>query len=101
MERLETYVILIYNADFDRQMLEQTARRYKLSMPKLEIHCMMRPVAAYIGGPKKAYKLETACQHFHVENTNAHRAFADAQASQRVLQALAQMAVVPELSVKL
>lgn len=97
MERLETYVILIYNADFDRQMLEQTAERYKLPMPKLDIRCMMKPVADYIGGGRKAYKLEVACQYFHVENTNAHRAFADAQASQRVLQAMAQMAVAPEL----
>jgi DNA polymerase-3 subunit epsilon len=99
MERLETYVIIIYNADFDRQMLEQTARRYNLLLPKLEIHCMMKSVAAYIGGSKKAYKLETACHHFHIENTSAHRAFADAQASQKVLQALAQMAVSPELEV--
>lgn len=97
MERLETYVVLIYNADFDRQMLEQTARRYHLPLPKLEIHCLMQPISAYIGGSKKMYKLEAASHYFHVEHTNAHRAFADAQAAQRVLQALAQMAVVPAL----
>lgn len=97
MERLETYVILIYNADFDRQMLEQTAKRYNLTLPKLEIHCLTKPVSAYIGGSKKMYKLEAASHYFHVEHTDAHRAFADAQAALRVLQALAQMAVAPEL----
>src|SRR5579884_1831549 len=86
MSYLTRHVIIIYNADYDLLMLQQTARRYNLPMPELQVHCLMRQYSSYVGQlsshPEGHRFLKlAACTHFQIEQPNAHRALADAQAA--------------------
>jgi DNA polymerase-3 subunit epsilon len=97
MSYLSKREIVIYNADFDVRMLQQTAQRYQLPLPALHVHCLMKHYSAYVGQPSshaEGYRflsLAAACAHFQVENPSAHRALADAQASAEVLKKLAAL----------
>jgi DNA polymerase-3 subunit epsilon len=98
MHYLSKREIIIYNADFDLRMLQQTAQRYQLTLPVLRVHCLMKHYSAYVRQPSshvEGYRflsLAAACAHFQVEHPSAHRALADAQAAAEVLQKLATLA---------
>jgi len=102
MAFLETREIIIYNADFDMRMLKQTARRYRLPLPELHAHCLMKKYSEYIGelqprsNEYRSFKLSAACQHFNVAQPTAHRALADTQSTLGLLQKMAAMADAPQ-----
>jgi DNA polymerase-3 subunit epsilon len=99
MNFLQKCEIVIYNAEFDIRMLQQTANRYGLPMPTLKTHCLLEKYSAYVGQPStfasgqyRRMKLEAASLHFGVEQSNAHRALSDAQTTLEVLKKLANFA---------
>jgi DNA polymerase III epsilon subunit-like protein len=106
MSYLTRHVIIIYNADYDLRMLQQTARRYNLPMPELQVYCLMKQYSAYVGQPSlhaeghRFLKLAAACTHFQIEHASAHRALADAQAAAEVLQNLAALAQSGNLGIR-
>lgn len=95
-------VIVIYNADFDRQMLKQTRRKYdlpKFGVSSTQFHCAMEQFAEYYGEWNGYYhdwrwqKLGVAVNYFGLKlpsNLTAHRALGDTIATRRVVEALAQ-----------
>ncbi len=97
---LASHEVVIYNAEYDVRLLEQTAKRYNLALPKMRVHCLMQRYSAYVGQPsarKEGYRsmgLAAACFHFQIEQTDAHRALPDAQASLEVLHKLAALSRV-------
>ncbi len=92
---LAGHEIVIYNAEYDLRLLRQTAKRYDLELPPMQTHCLMQRYSAYVGQASthsegyRNMKLVAACYHFQIEQTIAHRALADAQASLEVLHKLA------------
>jgi len=99
---LSTYEIVIYNAEYDLQILRQTAKRYNLELPEMQVHCLMKQYSAYVGQASshsegyRSMKLAAACFHFQIEQTTTHRALADAQASLEVLRKLAAQSAQEE-----
>ncbi len=101
LERLlSTHEIIIYNAEYDIRLLKQTAKRYKLDLPEMKVHCLMKHYSSYVGITSshvegyRNLKLAAACIHFRIEQTEAHRALVDSQASLHVLRGLAAHAVL-------
>ena len=92
---LSSHEIVIYNAEYDLRLLRQTAKRHNLELPKMRVHCLMQQYSSYVGQASasssgyRSMKLAAACFHFEIEQTTAHRALADAQASLEVLHKLA------------
>ena len=95
---LSSHEIVIYNAEYDLRLLRQTAKRHNLELPKMRVHCLMQQYSSYVGQASalssgyRSMKLAAACFHFEIEQTTAHRALADAQASLEVLHKLAARA---------
>lgn len=92
---LASYELLIYNAEYDEKMLHQTAKRYKLEMPKLVTHCLMLQYSAYVGeesyrGGYKYQSLASACSDLKIKQNGAHRALGDAQMALEILKKLAE-----------
>lgn len=81
--------LVIYNAEYDLMVLMNTAKRYGLTFPSYETHCLMLQYSAYVGepgtqGPYRYQKLARACTEFGIEHVS-HRALGDAQAARQVL----------------
>ena len=78
-------MILIYNANFDLRMLNQTARIYRCSevLNQKDVYCIMRGYARYHGewnprtGDFRWVKLEQALHNEDVSITQNHRAIGD------------------------
>ncbi|OQY55449.1 MAG: hypothetical protein B6247_07750 [Candidatus Parabeggiatoa sp. nov. 2] len=91
-------VVVVYNADFDWQMLEQTRRKYKLpgfGISPLKFHCAMSQFARYYGEWNYYYHnwkwqtLGVAVDYLDIELEDAaHRALADSIATRRLVEAL-------------
>lgn len=85
--------LLVYNARFDRRLLEVTARRYGYRLPPVSWSCLMEQYALYHGTWNGSYtwqKLEVACARLGVQvDGNAHRAMTDALSTLGVQRALA------------
>lgn len=88
--------MLVYNASFDRSLLEGTARRYGYHLPHVSWSCLMEQYALYHGAWNdyhRSYtwqKLQVACARLGVQGDgNYHRATADALCTLGVLCALA------------
>jgi len=92
-----------WNADFDRQALLLTAKRYGLPVPpavssKNRWRCAMKLHARWYGewsNSKNDYRyqrLQWACTELEIEEGEHHRAVGDAQNALRVLRAIAARA---------
>jgi len=89
-----------WSADFDREMILRTAKRFHLSIPeavsnKNRWRCAMQLHARWYGewsNGKNDYRwqpLEWACTDLEVETSGHHRAVGDAQNTLRVMKAIA------------
>ncbi|MCL4868018.1 MAG: 3'-5' exonuclease [Anaerolineae bacterium] len=92
-ELLTGRLVLAYNANFDRKMLQQTCQRYHLPLIKAEWECVMDLYAAAKGRWSNRYgftwcKLAEACQREQIEVVDFHEACADAQATQQLVMAV-------------
>jgi DNA polymerase-3 subunit epsilon len=92
-----------WNADFDRQALLLTAKRFQLPVPtvvssKNRWRCAMKLHARWYGewsNGKNDYRyqpLEWACTELEIEESEHHRAVGDAQNTLRVLRAIGSRA---------
>ncbi len=77
-------VVVAYNAEFDRRLLEQTFERYQLELPVLDWVCAMRAYQAFTGRYRAA-KLERALEASGLDVTATHRAAADAEATRQLV----------------
>lgn len=89
--------LVIYNANFDVQLLRQTAEKYGLGLPDLpNVRCAMRDYAAFRRVPDrrkgewKWHKLEAAHNYeTGEERTQQHRALDDCQMTLALMKAVA------------
>lgn len=95
--------VYTWNADFDRQALELSAKRFKLPVPaaisdKTRWRCAMKLHARWYGewsNGKNDYRyqpLEWACTELEIEESEHHRAALDALNALRVLRAIGSRA---------
>jgi len=95
--------VYTWNADFDRQALLLTAKRFQLPVPaaisdKTRWRCAMKLHARWYGewsNGKNDYRyqpLEWACTALETESSEHHRAVGDAQNTLRVLRAIGSRA---------
>lgn len=93
--------VVIYNADFDWQMLKQTREKYdlpKFGVASDKFHCMMEQFAEYYGelnsyhGDWQWKTLGFAAKYFDInlDGVTTHRALGDTIATLRIMEALAQ-----------
>jgi DNA polymerase-3 subunit epsilon len=87
--------VIIYNADFDTQILQQTARLYSVEFPQISAYCLMKAYALYRGSftvgmaQPQFIRLTKACQQMDIPVTTAHRALDDVRLSLALLEKLA------------
>ena len=84
--------VLIYNADFDRDMLEQTAARHGRRFPRLAARCAMREYAAHCrarGEDGRWRPLSRATEAEGVPIGNTHRAADDCRLTLAIVRAVA------------
>jgi DNA polymerase III epsilon subunit-like protein len=95
--------VYTWNADFDREVLLLTAKRFQLPVPaaisdKNRWRCAMKLHARWYGewsNGKNDYRyqpLEWACIELEIEESEHHRAVGDAQNTLRVLRAIGSRA---------
>lgn len=95
--------VYTWNADFDREALLLTAKRYDLSVPaaissKTRWRCAMKLHARWYGewsNGKNDYRYQTlqwACTELEIEESEHHRAIGDTQNTLRVLRAIGSRA---------
>lgn len=81
--------VIVYNAAFDRRLLQQTSARHNLALPDIAWHCAMLDYKAFHGAGS-GYGLQQAflreCDENHVQE---HRALADCQMVLELMQAVA------------
>lgn len=87
--------VVVYNAPFDRRIVEQCCHRHRLDAPPATWECAMRRYAAFHGepGPRGGYrshKLERAVAAFGAA-PGGHRAAADALACRAVVHGMAEL----------
>lgn len=88
--------VVIFNAEFDLRMLQQTAAKYGLTAPAIMASCAMTAYAEYYGDWDEVCKrwrfqsLALAANQQCIQIVgNLHSALADCKTTQRVLQAMA------------
>lgn len=87
--------VIVYNADFDQRMIQQTCIAVMLSPPRATWHCAMKQYAAFAGLPSQYghsfrwHQLGTAVSQLGVTLIPDHSALADAQACREVVRAMA------------
>ena len=87
--------IVVYNAEFDRRILQQVTRRAGLTPVRTKWGCAMLQYAAYAGvwnakyGNWRWHKLEQAARNFGLTYNGAHRALADARMCRAVVAGMA------------
>lgn len=100
MNVLQGRLIVAYNADFDRRILEQACQRYGLPAPVFEWQCAMRQYARYYGRWNPTHRsfkwqsLTAACAYERIPLAGQHSALGDCRLTLRLLQAMA--APVPD-----
>lgn len=87
--------VVVYNAPFDRRMVEQCCHRHRLDAPPATWECAMRRYAEFHGepGPRggfRSHKLERAVARFGAA-PGGHRAAADALACRAVVHGMAAL----------
>lgn len=89
--------VVVYNADYDIPLLNNTARRQGVQIDWGETHCAMKLYARYWGEWNSRYEdyrfqgLVNACQQQGIEVSNAHDAVGDCQMTLKILQKLASI----------
>ena len=78
-----------WNAEYDRRLLQQTAERHGLTLPRLRWRCAMMADVERRGPGARRAKLSDAARRYGVTVRPTHRAMADARATLDVLRALA------------
>ncbi|MDP9364902.1 MAG: 3'-5' exonuclease [Chloroflexota bacterium] len=89
--------VVVYNAAFDRRIVEQCCSRHGVEPPEARWECAMRNYAAFFGQPGarggfRNHKLEHAVARFGGA-PGGHRAAADALACRAVVLGMAALAV--------
>lgn len=85
-QRLEGRLLIAYNAQFDRRMIELMAARYRLALPPLRWRCAMQYVKVRSRW-RRAPSLGEACAYYGLE-PGTHRAASDALATAALLRLL-------------
>ena len=95
MAALAGRLVVVYNAPFDRRMIEQSCRLYGADPPAAAYECAMRRYADFAGVPHASgrggyrwHKLEKAVLAFGA-SPGGHRAAADALACRAVVHGMA------------
>lgn len=83
---LEGRLLIAYNAQFDRRMIELMAARYRLALPPLRWRCAMQFVKQRSRW-RRALSLGEACAYYNLA-PGTHRAAADACATAALLRLL-------------
>lgn len=76
----EAGLVLAYNADFDRRLLEQTAERYGFDLPAADWRCIMRGYAQN----RRSLTLSEACRREGI-TAGGHRAVGDARVARELV----------------
>ena len=90
--------VAIYNAAYDLQVLENTCRRYRLTLPSFEPWCVMEWFARLYGEWNAArrtftwQRLAVAADYFAVPAEAAHTALGDCRTTCRIIEAALQRA---------
>lgn len=85
-ERLEGRLLIAYNAQFDRRMIELMASRYRLTLPPLRWRCAMQFVKERSRW-RRALSLGEACAYYGLP-AGTHRAATDVRATAALLRTL-------------
>lgn len=86
--------VVVYNADFDRRLVQQMNRRFGLGLPGTDWQCAMRQYANYAAqwheryGGYRWHRLDVAAKQFGTP-ASGHRARADALACRLVVAGMA------------
>ncbi len=89
--------VVVYNAEFDKRLIEQTCAMYGLLPPHLRWHCAMLRYAAFVGernaqfGDYRWFKLEHAIARLGLTVIATHRALSDTRACREVVRAMAEI----------
>jgi DNA polymerase-3 subunit epsilon len=81
--------IVVYNAPFDRRIINQVNQRHGLPPLELDWHCAMRQFAAYAG---RRHTLERAARSLGVPIGPTHRALDDTRICRGLVNAMAASA---------
>jgi DNA polymerase-3 subunit epsilon len=87
--------VIVYNADFDRRLIQQTCVSVTLSLPRANWHCAMKRYADFAGEPDRYgrgnrwFPLGQAVSRLGVTLIPDHSALADARACREVVRAMA------------
>lgn len=88
--------VVIYNAQYDLRLLDQTARAHGLQMPNIDAGCAMLAFAKYLGqwndarGNWRWHKLVSAAEYCQYAGGGAaHRAVEDCRMAAHVVRAMA------------
>jgi DNA polymerase-3 subunit epsilon len=96
---VEKQNVVIYNASFDRKMLEGDCKRHQLDgLPVKKYHCAMLKYAEFYGkrnpytGDFRWQSLEAACQQLHIRlSEQAHNALGDCLMTLEVMRRMAAL----------
>ncbi len=78
--------IVVYNAPFDRRIINQVNQRYGLPPVEIDWHCAMQQFAVYAG---RRHSLARAARRVGVPLAPTHRALADTQVCRDLVHAMA------------
>ncbi|CCF82977.1 3'-5' exonuclease [Nitrolancea hollandica] len=78
--------IVVYNAPFDRRIINQVNQRYGLPPVEIDWHCAMQQFAVYAG---RRHSLARAARSVGVPLAPTHRALADTQVCRDLVHAMA------------
>lgn len=78
--------IVVYNAPFDRRIINQVNQRHGLPLLEMEWHCAMQQFAVYAG---RRHSLARAARSVGVPLAPNHRALADTQVCRDLVHAMA------------
>lgn len=86
-------LVLVYNAAFDRRLLQQTCARHELRLPAIAWRCAMNDYAAWRRrefGATRGYGLEQACRRECPQTMDQqHRALSDCKMVLALMRAVA------------
>lgn len=87
-------LVMVYNAEFDRRLLQQTCARHGLTLPSLLWRCVMLDYAAHRREPDpwgrgwKWHKLGEAGRYEGAPASQEHRALSDARMTLALIRAV-------------
>lgn len=65
------YPIVAHNASFDKTVLERTAHRYQIALPRLTYYCTMK-LSQYNYPKASGYSLDALCSFLNIDLKNHH-----------------------------